>query len=287
MSKPTNYNGLTKSFIYFAFIAGSLLLLLNTGNIIFIIFLQMVIGLFLAHGLELQHEALHNILFKNKYLNYIIGVIFGIFHGVSYTQYQVQHLFHHRFLGTDEDEEIFDYDADSLKNVFTFTIRAFNIQRIPSLFTSYFNFLRGKFPKAITKKEDRTKIILEYTLILALFIGAIAYTIVTSDLIFVKIWFIPWLIFGELFHFLIELPEHLHCRKDLDDIYKNTRTIHTNNRFLLWLVNGNNYHVEHHLYPSVLIKHLKDVNKDIRDKIQFAEENYRSTYSKIFKKVIE
>jgi len=287
LSKPTNINGVVKSFIYIGFIACSVFFLINTSNLALIIFLQMIIGLFLAHGLELQHEALHNILFKNKFCNYILGLVFGVFHGVSYTHYQVQHLFHHRFLGTDEDEEIFDYDSESLKNIFSFTIRAFNIQRIPSLFSTFFSFLRGNFPKSVTNNNQKTKLIFEYFLILSLFIGAIAFTAITSNFILVKVWFIPWLVFGELFHFLIELPEHLHCRKDLDDVYENTRTIQTKNPFLLWLVNGNNYHVEHHLYPSVLIKHLKVVNKEIRKNIQFSEENYRSTYSKIFKEVIK
>jgi fatty acid desaturase len=286
LSAPTNGNGIMKTAIYYGFIGVFSYLLFYADHLAVIILLQAVIGLFLAHGLELQHEALHDILFKNKFSNYFFGVLFGLFHGVSYTHYQRQHLFHHRYLGTDEDEEIFDYDAKSLDNIFTFMVRALNLARIPSLFTSLFKFLSGNFPKSVTEKADKQKLIFEYTLIISCFLGAIAYTIITGDLILVKMWLIPWLVFGELFHFLIELPEHLHCRKDLDDVFKNTRTIHTKNPFLLWLVNGNNYHVEHHLYPKILIKNLKVVNKKISDKIEFSEKNYRSTYAKIFKQVI-
>ena len=85
---------------------------------------------------------------------------------------------------------------------------------------------------------------------------------------------------------MVESNKNLHLIEDLDDVFKNTRTIQTKNSFLLWLVNGNNYHVEHHLYPKILIRNLKVVNKEIRDKIEFSEKNYRSTYAKIFKLVM-
>jgi hypothetical protein len=49
----------------------------------------------------------------------------------------------------------------------------------------------------------------EYILIASIFSVAVILTLTRTDGVFLPVWFMPWLLFGEAFHFFIELPEHL------------------------------------------------------------------------------
>src|SRR5689334_17031955 len=99
-----------------------------------ILFFQMLLGLAYAHGLELTHEALHHNMFERNTYNRILGFITGAPMLVSYSHYRFQHLHHHRFVGTERDKELFDYDAKSLRNPLAFFARAWNLMRIPRFF---------------------------------------------------------------------------------------------------------------------------------------------------------
>lgn len=221
----------------------------------YIVFFEVLLGLAYAHGLELTHEALHHNMFKRSIYNRIAGFSTAAPMLVSYTHYRFQHLHHHRFIGTDKDKELFDYNPKSLRSPTAFVLRALNLWRVPCFFITLFEMWRGHYPEVLTTNASRRDALIEYTIIASIFIVAVLATVLGITDIFLIIWLVPWLVFGEAFHFIIELPEHIGCDKSKRDIFLNTRTYRTNPVYC-YIINGNNYHVEHHLYPYVAVQNL-------------------------------
>ncbi|MEE8583708.1 MAG: fatty acid desaturase, partial [Acidobacteriota bacterium] len=73
-----------------------------------------VLGLMYAHAVELQHQCLHNTAFSSKGWNRLVGFLLGLPTLVSHSDYQHQHLRHHRYLGREGDREFFNYGYDRL-----------------------------------------------------------------------------------------------------------------------------------------------------------------------------
>jgi len=220
---------------------------------------EALLGLVYAHGLELTHEALHHNMFERNRYNRILGFITGAPMLVSYSHYRFQHLHHHRFVGTERDKELFDYDAKSLRNPFAFFARAWNLMRIPRFFMTLIRMWRGQFPEVFATPAQQKDAVVEYTIIASIFVLALALTLTGVTKFFLLVWFIPWLGFGEFFHFLIELPEHTGCDKANRDVRINTRTYRTNPVWF-YITNGNNFHIEHHLYPHVAVHKLRHLS---------------------------
>ena len=71
--------------------------LLSSGTAtLTIAFGVVILGLGIAHGVELCHQALHNTGFTNSSLNEIIGVALGLPLLVSFYEYRISHLAHHK-----------------------------------------------------------------------------------------------------------------------------------------------------------------------------------------------
>src|SRR5579872_743945 len=71
---------------------------------------QCALGLIFVHMIELQHELLHGLGIKNGWVNKIIGYILGLPMLVMYADYQYNHINHHKYLGTPQNKEFFDYN---------------------------------------------------------------------------------------------------------------------------------------------------------------------------------
>jgi len=115
---------------------------------------------------------------------------------------------------------------------------------------------RGQFPEVFATPAQQMDALVEYTIIASVFILALVLSLAGVTHFFLLIWFIPWLGFGEFFHFLIELPEHIGCDKTHRDVRINTRSYRTN-PIWFYITNGNNFHIEHHLYPHVAVHQLR------------------------------
>jgi fatty acid desaturase len=117
---------------------------------------------------------------------------------------------------------------------------------------------------------------------MAVFIAAMAFvTIFFQTTLFLKLWFIPLLVAVPT-HALIELPEHIGCNTTIADVLVNTRTIKTN-KLLVWFVNGNNYHVEHHWLPAVPNDKFPELHPYVSSRTRYADVSYRSFYTQFFR----
>lgn len=259
-------------------------LVLSAESFLLMLFGQFMLGVAFAHGLELQHQALHHCLFKGEKANRYFGMLVGLPMLNSYKHYQAQHLHHHKYLGTKYDQEIFNYSADSLKNPVYFFFRVMNISRVPFFLLNLFNFLQGQYPAVISKPADKRQILVDYLLYFSLISAVVIYTIYFDSALFIKLWFVPWLIFAEAVHFFIEAPEHLGCDTDTDQVTRNTRSYKTNWLFQ-YIANYNNYHVEHHLFPRVCPEETPRLHESLKRFSRHTSDSYADAFRRIFKSV--
>jgi len=140
------------------------------------------------------------------------------------------------------------------------------------------------FGKLVREKEATpkmaAKIRTEYQ-IMGAFVAVMAVvTVVFQTTLFLKLWFIPFLIAVPL-HALIELPEHIGCNTKLPNVLVNTRTIKTS-KIVSWFVDGNNFHVEHHWLPGVPNDRFAMLHERVVGKIEYLDSSYWSFYKQFF-----
>ncbi|MGW2486096.1 fatty acid desaturase family protein [Streptomyces sp. NPDC001606] len=242
-----------------------------------------VVGLMFAHMLELQHETLHSIAFRGRRLNVVAGVILGLPTLVSFAAYQVSHLRHHRDLGTPENQEFFDY-GDQYGSEENSLVRTTGLwlYRL-SMIAHYKQFLltsgRVLTGRDIGEESPLTqrRIRRDHLIILGTLAASVAVCALTHSWAVVWAWLLPMALVGLPAHALIELPEHFRCDTDTPDVFQNTRTI-TSNRFMAWLTNTNNFHVEHHLLPTLPFHKLSEMHRDVIPQARYHHRSYRDFF---------
>ena len=252
----------TKVAVYFIVIAACCALYLSTDSDALRALAIVMLGVAYAHGVELQHEALHGNLFATPALNRAVGFLTGAPMLVSFTQYRAYHLHHHRCVGTARDEELFDYTARSLGNPLSMAVRMWNLIKIPSFLVTFLGMLQGDYPDKV-RPADRRALLIECSLLLGLLALALAGPPALRDHL-LMLWVVPWLLVAEPLHFLVEVPEHIGCDRSDRSILRNTRS-YTAHPFWAYLTNFNNFHIEHHLFPTIPAHRLGVLHARTRD----------------------
>lgn len=261
-----------KLVLYVSMIAGGITLSFSGG---YHYWLGMfLIGLGFAHGVELQHQVLHGSAFLNRRLNNIVGFVLGLPMLVSYSSYQFSHLSHHDKVGTEDDVEFFEFNTLNGKQKWYSKFASF------LLFTHYLVFIKRVFNSLLIREiiieadEHTNRDIRHEYLIMALLIVILLSTVIMFDsLQYLMLWLLPLAVFAAPIHTLIEFPEHFGCDNQSENILRNTRTIRSN-PFFVWFTNGNNYHVEHHMFPLVRPEKLSIVHRKISGDIAYQNQSY-------------
>jgi fatty acid desaturase len=228
-----------------------------------------LVAIAFAHGIELQHQALHSTGTGNRAVEATLGFFLGLPLFISYHHYRDRHLHHHQHVGTADDSEFFQYSKEANGRALRL---AANLLMLPHwarvvqmIFASYTNRSIGM----VYNNNNGPRIRRDYRLF-----GLAALISVPVG---VAVWQFSPVLFCALplaccLHTLIELPEHWGCEKS-PLVFKNTRTIRAN-RFITWLTNGNNYHVEHHLAPALRPEALSAFHSRIAQHIAFQNRSY-------------
>jgi fatty acid desaturase len=243
--------------------------------------LQLLLGAAYAHGVELQHQALHQSGFSSRRANRLFGVLLGLPMLVAFSSYQDSHLYHHRKLGTPDDTEFFDYGNPSDRNFLSIFKHFFLINHFCDFLKNVIDALIWRTFKTKLLSQNPAKIRFEYLLIGVVFFGSFLFSLHYESEIFVKCWVVPLFFFAAPIHALIELPEHFECERGTRDVFQNTRSIKTH-PIATWFTNGNNYHVEHHWLASLPIEKLVDIHMQIDEHIVHLSPSYRSFYRSFF-----
>lgn len=186
----------------------------------------------------LMHESNHNLLFDNRLLNRWAGFICGLPSLVSVTAYRTLHLAHHADTGTSRD-------PDNLDNAVPKTL--------PMVLFFYLFLVIGAYlylghlvatSLRLADAKGRRHILAEYAIILA--VTAAAFWFIPFQ-VMLHVWLIPLLIAAQLTN-VRGLAEH--GLTTSHNVFTETRTVRSN-RFVSFMMNNLNYHLDHHLFPGV------------------------------------
>ena len=201
------------------------------------------------HGICLfAHEGVHGTIHKNTWINNFIGSVSGYIVLQSLAGYRVLHLKHHKYLNREGDPGLLKTYVSN-----KFLIAAMEWGYLVFGYIAFLSIIPYQGFKQGTKK-DRLLIAKDLVFII-LFLYSILFLLQSS-------WFIHgWLIPMVFVHFMMNIrgmSQHL-MLEDHHDPYKGARTIKAHPIVEFFLCNEN-YHIEHHLFPSIPWYNLKKVH---------------------------
>lgn len=237
------------------------------------IFAQALLGVLFAHAVELQHQCLHHTAFRDPRLNHLVGFLLGIPMLVSYSHYRARHLHHHKWLGTSRDAEFFDYRRDAPHSWWALLSQAYSMRRYRKIMQAMLLSLQGYGHSDARSLPEEWAIRIEYCLLAGFIFAGSLLSFLCHSLFLVQVWLVPLLLSAEATHYLIELPEHFRCDTTSRRVWRSTRTI-LGSRFSFWLTNGNNFHVEHHLYPRAPIERLPEIHQRVAPALEVQDVSY-------------
>ncbi len=237
-----------------------------------------ILGLMYAHLVELQHECLHEHAYQRRWLNRLVGYLCGVPMMSSYWHYKYEHLRHHAYLGTPQNQEFFNYRFHGLGSVRGFIAACYHLGRYLDVFRDIGRSLIGRTNPRVIKPLAAKKIRTEYVGFGVVLAAAIAFTALTRDPYLLWVWVLPALLFAEPAHFLVELPEHFGLNTQSDpNVLSNTRTVH-GGWWAKWYTNGNDLHTAHHFHQGVPMTQVPRLHRLIEPKIENVEPSYWSFY---------
>lgn len=232
------------------------------------------------HALELQHEALHGVAFRSRRANEIVGICLGVPMLVSFADYQSSHLRHHRDLGTDRNREFFDY-GDQYGHEGRSDVSRLASMAVRFLMLNHYRQFAAKVWLAITGRPvpeeslaRSRRIRRDHLVILGMLVLAIGLSVAARRPLVLTAWLLPLALVACPVHALIELPEHYGCQTDTREVFLNTRTVRTN-PLVVWFVNANNFHVEHHLKPRLAFSELPSLHREVSSRSAHVSDGYR------------
>jgi len=266
---------LLRVLVYLALVALLIAAVLRTDGVLW--WLSLIgLGLVFGHGVELQHQALHNTAFPSRFLNRWVGFLLGLPMLVSVSDYQYSHLRHHRLLGTKDDREFFNYGYDRLTSLGPLLAHLLMLRHYRDVARFICASVAGR-TKPDMKREVALQVRLEYRLMAVFLLLMAGLSVGFRTPLFLEVWLLPLLIAIPT-HALIELPEHWGRDHGTLDVLANTRTIRAS-AFGYWFTNGNNYHIEHHWLPGVPNHRFPELHRQLPG---LASETYPAFYRRFF-----
>lgn len=190
----------------------------------------------------LTHEASHYSMFRSHFLDRWVGFLMGAPVFLSHTAYRVLHGDHHRFTRDEGDPDEF-LNVSKNKVLVTVLFYSWLVIGTPVylIHVTATAMIRGTW-------RDRIDVIVEYVLLIAMFVGAflLARHYGRLDLI-LHGWALPMVV-GMVFGNVRSWAEHAMTKPG--DPLTRTRTV-TSTRLVSFLMCNLNYHLEHHLCPGI------------------------------------
>ncbi|EMI54526.1 fatty acid desaturase family protein [Rhodopirellula sallentina] len=225
----------------------------------------------------LMHDGAHYLLYKNRVLNDVVSDLFVAFPiGMSTTLYRKTHFRHHRYTNTEEDQDLAAQQEEQEWFEWPKTRLGLFLTLIRSVFG--INFLRGwilykhwapwnNFRSPDFPPRCRVLYVLSTACVYSFFAIALKIDPRTTILL-VVIYMLAGITVLNLINRIRATAEHLGTRGDHE--LNDTRTVLPNFvERLLIAPYGVNYHLEHHLFPSVPGYRLSELHRELMKDEEF------------------
>lgn len=246
-----------------------------------------VIGAMYTHLVELQHQCLHHSAFMGARSHRRVGFLLGLPMLVCFSHYRVRHLQHHRYLGTDQDTEFFGFDTRQPLTWGALCRGLFDYKRLLDAGVDMARcWTRSwKYPQGQISDRMRGHVITEYRAMSLVILAAVVACALGQWQLVLLLWVAPVLLVATPLHFLVELPEHIGCDSESQDVLRNTRSI-TGSWLSRWYTNGNNLHIEHHAAMTVPINRLPERHAAVMAVAKYTNRSYWEFYRAVLHEVM-
>lgn len=233
------------------FLLFSTYFLLKSENFVFISIFSFISGFSIFSFLTLLHEVVHNLVFKKErfFLSKFLGYFYSLWCSISPTQFTRWHIDHHLQLGSKENDPKRHHLAPK-KNSRIVKLLYFT----PALFYIYFNASR-KENKKYPKRVLRTIVFERLIFITIHLIFQIVLFLNGGYFLWLKVYFLPLFIFFPIAFGINRMGQHY--ARSSDDPLGLTTFIPKKSFVWDFLFLHSNYHLEHHLFPSIPFYNLR------------------------------
>jgi len=239
----------------------------------------LLLGVIYAHGLELQHEALHGILLPTQGGNRLIGSLLGLPMLTTFTDTQARHLHHHRFVGTAQD--VYDRSCRDFASPGAILAHVLSASRLRD-FLATLGALAANRHDPVLKGRARERARTEFVATALTMAALLALAVAVDPRIVLWAWIVPALLVAPVVHFLMTSPEHIGRTRDSRDLAQNART-YLASPLWCYLINYDNYHIEHHLRPTLPFRQLPAFHIERCGPADEAAPNYLQAMREVFR----
>lgn len=279
LSKVNGYRTTAYLMFQWSVIIAALFLAGYTGNpIVYVLALFVIASRMQALGV-LLHDGVHYLLYKNHDVNDIVCDLFIAFPlGMSTTLYRKTHFRHHRYTNTEEDQDLaaqredrewYDWPKTRFACLMTMlrSLLGINFHRGWILYKHWApwrNFLSPDFP-------PRSRVLYVASMIVVYSFFAVAIKLdAWTALSLMALYMLSGLTLLNIINRLRATAEHLGTRGNHE--LNATRTVLP--KFwerLMIAPYGVNYHLEHHLFPSVPGWNLRKLHRELMKDDEFRQ----------------
>lgn len=229
----------------------------------------LLVAMAFAHGIELEHQALHSTGTGSRGLDRTLGFVLGLPLLISFHHYQDRHLHHHQHVGTDDDSEFFQFSKEDNGRPWRLAANLLMLPHWVRVAQLVWAAWTGAPIGRVYNRNNERRIRRDYAAFGAIVLAAVALAAVFRPFDAVLLLAFP---LAACMHTLLELPEHWGCAKS-PSVFENTRTVRAG-WLATWFTNGNNFHVEHHLAPALRPEAFRPFHQRIAPRIVYQNSSY-------------
>ena len=292
LSRRRDVPGLLHFFIYFLALIVSGYLAYITWGTWWTVLWFFIYGTIYSFSVSNWHETVHRTAFKTRWLNEIFYHISSFMSDFEGFRWRWSHTFHHTY--TLQTEKDYDHEIQ--------------VSRPTELVWFFLNFIPFSdllFPHRLLKFEvlkhafgffspvvqitapekQKSKILWNSRLYVLIWFVVIMVSIVYGTILPILYIILP-LSYGKPIQFIVNVTQHLGAALDKKDHRLSTYSVRINPifSFLYWHME---YHLEHHLFPTIPSYNLHKLHNIIKDKIPKPFPNLFSIYKQVLPLVIK
>ncbi len=294
LSKKSDLKGFQHISVFFG-------LLILTGTLAFItlgtwwsVFWFLVYGNIYSFSNPLWHETGHKTAFKSKFLNEIFYYVSSFMSNFEPIRWRYSHFVHHG--NTYSTENPFDHEIE-YGNDLSDTPKRLLINITPFLdllfFKKHISFeiiqhafgIKTKVMQDTIPESAQSKAIFNSRVYLFIWLTIILWSILASSWLPILYFLLPQF-YGKTLHKIVAFTQHAGLARNVKDHRLTSREIYLNPvlSFLYWKME---YHLTHHMFPTVPSYNLDKLHHHIKDQLPRTNEGLIDAYKEIIPAIMK
>ena len=294
LSKKSDLKGLQHILVFFGLLIVTGILAYITWGTWWSVFWFLVYGNIYSFSNPLWHETGHKTAFKSKFLNEFFYYISSFMSNFEPTRWRYTHFVHHG--NTYSTENPFDHEIE-YGNDLKETLKRLIINIIPFLdlvfIKKHISFeifqhafgIKTKVMEECIPENAQAKAILNSRIYVVVWSLIALWSILVSSWMPILYFLLPHF-YGKTLHKLVAFTQHAGLARNIKDHRFSTREMHLNPilSFLYWKME---YHLTHHMFPTVPSYNLDKLHHHIKDQLPKTNNGLIDAYREIIPALIK